>query len=152
MGCLNSNESFSHWFGNIHLSGPCNRSCYFCIGQHMQSLESLNSLDTWPMPNIEEFFSRCESRGVKEVNLTGSNTDPLLFKHLAKLAGMVKSRGMKFGIRTNGATNIDLLHFADKASVSIHSFDTDIYRAIMGSCHPPTVVSSTSHSLQGVKL
>lgn len=140
MGCLNSNESFSHWFGNIHLSGPCNRSCYFCIGQHMQSLESINILDTWPLPGLGEFFDRCTARGVREVNVTGTNTDPLIYRHAATLFAAIRERGFVVGVRTNAAANLELLRHVDKGSASIHSLDPAIYRAIMGSGHPPDVV------------
>jgi hypothetical protein len=60
MGCLNDdpNHPFPHFFGNIHLSGPCNRSCYFCIGQHMMALDQENSLKRIPT-NIGKFLREC---------------------------------------------------------------------------------------------
>lgn len=139
MGCLNSDESFSHWFGNIHLSGPCNRSCYFCIGQHMQSLESIDILDTWPLPGLDEFFAQCRERKVQEVNVTGTNTDPLLYAYVRTLLSRIRNEGFVVGVRTNAATGLGALDLVDKGSASIHSLDPAIYRAIMGSGHPPDV-------------
>lgn len=144
MGCLNSEGQFDHWFGNIHLSGPCNRSCYFCIGQHMQSLEKLNNLTAWPLKGINEFILQCQSKRVREVNLTGTNTDPLLFRHIIPLREYLKKHipDLIFGIRTNGAlamARTKEIDCFDKISFSIHSFDGDIYRAMMGSGNPPPI-------------
>ena len=90
MGCLNYNEGFPHWFGNIHLSGPCNRSCYFCIGQHMMALDPINNLSRWPLKGMREFLGHCLGHGIREINVTGSNTDPLLYEHTRKLKDLLK--------------------------------------------------------------
>lgn len=139
MGCLNSKGTFGHWFGNIHLSGPCNRSCFFCIGQHMQSLEQLDVLKTYPLPGYAAFVAECKAKGVRTVNLTGSNTDPLLYRHLPTLVGDLRRDGFEVGVRTNAATHRAALALFDKVSVSIHSFDLAIYPAIMGSGSPPNL-------------
>lgn len=144
MGCLNSEGQFKHWFGNIHLSGACNRSCYFCIGQHMMALDSLDTLNTWPLPGLSEFIGLCKQRGVAEVNLTGSNTDPLLYDHHHKLTSLLRAMlpGVKLGIRTNGIGRRSfpiIWRLYDKASISITSFDPKIYRATMGRGEPPNL-------------
>ena len=143
MGCLND-RSFEHWFGNIHLSGPCNRACYFCIGQHMMALDAMNNLKKWPLENIEAFVAQCKARGVKDVNLTGSNTDPLLYRwhHVLTTYLRRKLPGVKLGIRTNGVMTDKfekLAHLYDKGSVSITSFDPKVYAATMGHGAPPDV-------------
>jgi hypothetical protein len=145
MGCLNADQGFSHWFGNIHLSGPCNRSCYFCIGQHMMALDALNNLDRWPLDGIGAFIEHCERRGVTEINLTGTNTDPLLYHHIPELVAYLRERipGVALGLRTNGALALNrpaAFGAFDKASISMHSFDPLIYSKMMGSGHPPDVV------------
>ncbi len=142
MGCLNSNQSFSKWFGNIHLSGPCNRSCYFCVGQHMMALDSFNNLGEWPLKNIDCFVEECKKRSVSDINLTGSNTDPLLYKHIPQLRDYIslKIPDLKFGARTNGVMILerpDLWKLFDKASISIPSFDRCVYQEMMGSGSPP---------------
>jgi len=141
MGCLNSDKGFSHWFGNIHLSGPCNRSCYFCIGQHMMALDPLNNLDRWPLDNIDFFVDRCLAYGVREINLTGSNTDPLLYKHTPGLVDYLRERipGAILGLRTNGALTYeakDLWALYDKGSVSVTSLDCGLYKDTMGQGRP----------------
>lgn len=141
MGCLNSNQGFSHWFGNIHLSGGCNRSCYFCVGQHMMALDPLNNLDEWPLSNIGQFVEDCLGKGIAEVDVTGSNTDPLLYKHTDRLANYLRERipGLVLGLRTNGACTYGhekVWALYDKGSVSVTSLREDIHRATMGQGKP----------------
>lgn len=144
MGCLNSTGQFNHWFGNIHLSGPCNRACYFCIGQHMMALDPLNNLDKWPLDNLVSFITTCRERRVREINLTGSNTDPLLYRHHAELTTTLRNElpGARLGIRTNGVVAErmpEVWSLYDKASVSVTSLDPKIYRATMGIGKPPDI-------------
>lgn len=146
MGCLNSEGKFPHWFGNIHLSGPCNRSCYFCIGQHMMALDRFNNLDTWPLLNLDQFADECRGRQITEVNVTGTNTDPLLYKHTSELANHLRERipGLVLGIRTNGAAfntswGWERWSVYDKASITVCSLNPKIYRKMMGSGNPPSV-------------
>lgn len=144
MGCLNSDQGFDHWFGNIHLSGPCNRSCYFCIGQHMQDLDPLINLNTWPLDNLDEFIQECKDRGVNEINVTGSNTDPLLYKHTVKLRERLDEEfeDLKMGIRTNGVLAFEreeIIDCYDKGSFSITTFNPELYRETMGQGTPPDV-------------
>lgn len=140
MGCLNDNE-FKHWFGNIHLSGPCNRSCYFCIGQHMMSLDPLNVLATWPLEGIEKFVRECRRRKIKEVYLTGSNTEPLLYQHLGKLVRYLRQEipGVHLGIRSNGVLAPEKMYewlLFDEASITVCSTSTEINQQMMGGPPP----------------
>lgn len=139
MGCLNSTGQFAHWFGNIHLSGLCNRSCYFCIGQHMMALDPLDVMDTWPLPGIDRFVDECNRRGISEINVTGSNTDPLLYKRTWRLRAYLGETipGLVMKIRTNGAKPSADLRYYDGGSVTCCSMTPDIYRAMMGQGHPP---------------
>jgi hypothetical protein len=136
MGCLNDTVGFKHWFGNIHLSGPCNRKCYFCIGQHMMALDKFNVLDTWPLDGLDAFLKECNDLNVTEINLTGTNTDPLLYKHLGELRHYFKDYTL--GIRTNAVlSNLEGLKYFDKGSITICSLDKEIYKKMMGHGEPP---------------
>ena len=148
MGCLNSEQAQPDWhgFANIHFSGPCNRSCYFCIGQHMMALDPLNNLDQWPPKNLEAFVDECLARNISEVNLTGSNTDPLLYRHTRKLREYLSERipNLVFGVRTNGAaifSHQDDWDLFDKGSISYTSADPAIYKKTMGQGNPPNIKS-----------
>ena len=140
MGCLNSDGSFEHWFGNIHLSGPCNRSCYFCIGQYMPGQDMNNNL-AGELEGLNEFILVCKEKGVTEVNLTGTNTDPLMRSGLIGLCLYLRMNGFNnIGIRTNGARIAvleDVMPYIDKVSVSVTSFDSDLYKQTMGQGTPP---------------
>lgn len=145
MGCLNAGQGFSHWFGNIHLSGLCNRSCYFCVGQHMMGLDAYNNLDKWPLKNIDEFIEKCKALGIREINLTGTNTDPMLYKHLPALKAYLKEQipNLIFGVRTNGVAVLshpEEWKLFDKGSVTFPSFDPTIYEKMMGSPHVPDLL------------
>lgn len=144
MGCLNSEGLFKHWFANIHLSGPCNRACYFCIGQHMMALDSLNNLDTWPLPNIDKFVDQCLEHNVNEINVTGTNTDPLLYQHTDKLHTYLKERipNLVFGLRTNGVLALqrpEIMALYNKGSITVCSLRDSIYKLMMGQGSPPNV-------------
>lgn len=143
MGCLNAGQGFEHWFANIHLSGPCNRSCYFCIGQWMPGQDSQNNLDTVDLRGYDWFVRECRERGIEEVNITGSNTDPLMHSDLSSLCAKLRRSGFKrIGIRTNGVLLEKMRHVlwcVQKASISVTSLDPKLYRETMGSGEPPNV-------------
>lgn len=140
MGCLNYTKKFDHCFGNIHLSGPCNRSCYFCIGQYMPGQDMNNNL-TGELRGLDAFIAQCKLRGVTEVNITGTNTDPLMRDGLIGLCQYLRSEGFtNIGIRTNAVQHdklIAVIPYIDKFSVSITSFDPAVYKTTMGSGTPP---------------
>lgn len=107
----------------------------------MMALDPENNLDTWPLVGIDKFIDKCNERGVKDVFVTGTNTDPLLFKHTRKLAFEIKNRiiGSRLGIRTNAVALHDynqLLPYTN-GSVTICSFDPYIYKKMMGQGEPP---------------
>ncbi len=144
MGCLNSNKNFSHRFANIHLSGPCNRKCYFCIGQHMMALDSFNNLNKWPLKYIGAFLYLCLSENINLINLTGTNTDPMLYKRHEHLVGMIRKilPDSRIGIRTNGVEILNKLDdwlLYDHGSISFPSFNPEIYEKIMGGSPPDMV-------------
>jgi molybdenum cofactor biosynthesis enzyme MoaA len=159
MGCLDHPDTkFDHWSSNIHFSGPCNLDCYYCIGQFMPHLENYNSLNTAPedMAGLDRFIEEVTKRGISEVTLTGTNTDPLLYKHIPALAKYLRERipDLRLGIVTNGQTfpkNMSwlsapptygeqaLAHTFQRVVLSVPTFDPDLYRQIEGGGKPPGV-------------
>lgn len=140
MGCQNSIGQKQHKFGNIHFSGACNRSCYFCIGQWMMNLDQLNNLSEWPLKGIEGFVSSCNIKSITEVNLTGTNTDPCLYNFIPELKTYLKQNmDLKiFGIRTNGSVELDWKLF-DQISLSIHGVSPFVYKKMMGKGELPNI-------------
>lgn len=137
MGCLNSNKSFKHWFGNIHFSGRCNRNCYFCIGQFMQALEPYNNLNKENLDGFDLFIEKCKEHKITEIALTGSNTDPLLYKFIPQLKEKLQNKlDLKiFRITTNGVkvlNNLDIWNLFNFASITFCSFDKEVNKKMMG--------------------
>lgn len=155
MGCLNSKGQFAHYFGNFHYSGSCNRSCYFCIGQHMMNLDPLNNLHQWPLPGLSKFIDELETKGIKEVNVTGSNTDPLLATNLDRMKAFLAERipELIFGVRTNGIAILshpERWKLFDKASISLTSFNKRIYKKTMGQGQSPNLAKIKSLCNSGI--
>lgn len=137
MGCLNSTGSFKHWFANIHFSGKCNRNCYFCIGQFMQALEPFNNLNKENLDGFDDFIIKCKEYKITEVALTGSNTDPLLYRFIPSLKDKLgRSLDLQmFRITTNGVkvlNNLETWNLFDFASITFCSFDETINQKMMG--------------------
>ena len=154
MGCLNDEGKFSHWFGNIHLSGPCNRSCYFCIGQHMMALDQENNLKRIPT-NIGKFLRECMERKVVEICMTGTNTDPLLYTRTFELLDYIRYilPGMPLAIRTNGiAYDRNTFGSCDKASITVCSFNDEINQKMMGGKPPKLGMILENHPLMDIKV
>lgn len=110
----------------------------------MMALDAFNNLDTWPMLGIEGFVQECQQRNITEINLTGTNTEPLLFKHHDKFVTFLRESipDVKLGIRTNGALILkspETWKLYDKASITFPSFDNDIYQKQMGRGVPPNL-------------
>lgn len=105
----------------------------------MMALDSLNNLDKWPLDGLKEFIEKCLEKDVKDVNLTGTNTDPLLYRHIPVLVDLLHDQGFKVGIRTNGAviqSKLDEWRLFDHCSISFPSFQEDVYRKMMGGSPP----------------
>lgn len=110
----------------------------------MMALDSYDNLDTYPLNNFDEFIEKCKIQKVKEVNLTGSNTDPLLYKHQIKLIGDLRAElpGVRVGLRTNGALILkepSNWFLYDKASISVTTLNPELYVKTMGQGHPPNL-------------
>ncbi len=108
----------------------------------MQLLDALNNLDLFPLRNLDTFIERCIEKGIHEINVTGSNTDPLLYRHTHELKAYLQRfiPNLVLGIRTNGVLSKareDVLRLYDKGSVTICSFDKAIYAKMMGRGEPP---------------
>ncbi len=92
-------------FANINLLGKCNLDCFFCLGKDLEEeFLKYNSLDTPPsrLPNLAEFLALCKRQSVRNIYITGQNTDPLLYRHLDELIDYLQREGFMAGLRTNG--------------------------------------------------
>ena len=139
-------------FANINLMGKCNLKCFFCIGNELQriSLAVGNSIDRisqlsehfMKWKNFIPFLEKTEQEGIKKLYLTGMNTDPAIYKYLPELIDYLKAKGFRVGIRTNGyyqPKGMDkvLASLNDEVSYSIHSFNPEINKKVIGTSKMP---------------
>jgi molybdenum cofactor biosynthesis enzyme MoaA len=106
----------------------------------MMALDSLNNLNKLP-DNLSQFLEECIKRKVKEICVTGTNTDPLLYTKTFELLSEIRFQiVVPIAIRTNGILyNRAIFGDYDKASITVCSFDKEIYRKMMGSGEPPNI-------------
>lgn len=112
----------------------------------MMNLDHLNNLDTPPqeMLGFLEFIKTCHDKNIEEINMTGSNTDPSLYRHALLMKELCSSEGFKLGIRTNGVSSAFIANqtwkLYDRISISLPSLNTEIYRKMMGVGEPPNIM------------
>jgi len=100
----------------------------------MMALDAENNLHRWPLLGLEEFIAECKTRAVREICLTGTNTDPLLYAYKCELvARLSEDFDIPLAIRTNGiAYSKELFGIWDKASITVCSLDSAINERMMG--------------------
>ena len=102
-----------------------------------------NNLDQWPLNNLDLFISECIKNNVTEINLTGTNTDPMLYNYLPELISYLRNAmpipNLRIGLRTNGVIIDNRLNLFDKVSISVTSFDSFLYNLSMGNGSPPNI-------------
>jgi MoaA/NifB/PqqE/SkfB family radical SAM enzyme len=125
-------------FANILFAGPCNARCPFCIGRQIDSRLSVNNLREFPPRRLERFVELIVEHGVQQIVLTGTNTDPQLYRHEARLLDHLRARlpgGAQISLHTNGRLalqKIDVLNQYDRVCISIPTFDPATYLKMMG--------------------
>lgn len=127
-------------FANINLLGRCNVDCFFCLGKDIEKeLAGQDQRDVpfeeWP--NLDEFLARCHAESVRNVYITGQNTDSLMYAHLGQLIDHLQLRhGFDVGLRTNGYLALERMGQIDacrrRIGYSIHSLDPVTTKMIMG--------------------
>jgi molybdenum cofactor biosynthesis enzyme MoaA len=138
-------------FANINLLGKCNVDCFFCLGKDLpEYFDKHNHLKihfiNWK--NFSRFLQICKNDGIKNIYITGQNTDALLYKHLHSLIFNLQFSGFDVGIRTNGyqlEKNLDknpmlvsTVNLCKRSvGISIHTLDPDTNMKIMGTKHIP---------------
>ena len=122
-------------FGNILFSGPCNQKCPFCIGH--QLLKTPNNLRQEKLENLDSFISLIQESKTSKIILTGTSTDPQLYKYEEKLLDRLRSHlpGAHISLHTNGLLAIPKMktfRLYDSCTISINSFDPKTYSKLHG--------------------
>jgi molybdenum cofactor biosynthesis enzyme MoaA len=126
-------------FANINLLGTCNVDCYFCLGKDIDPIfKQFNHIAThfskWA--NFGTFLAKCQTAGIKNLYITGQNTDALVYKYLHELIAYLQDTwGFDVGIRTNGYLAHRYLETMSlcrrSVGLSIHSLNPDTNWTIM---------------------
>jgi molybdenum cofactor biosynthesis enzyme MoaA len=145
-------------FANILFSGRCNAGCPFCIGRQVDPRLNENNLHLFPPRNLEKFIQMIWQYPIKQVILTGTNTDPQLYQHEERLVRLLREQtppGTQLVLHTNGRLalrKIGIFNQYDRASVSLPSFDPAIYRRMMSVPNPPDLEEILQQSTIPVKI
>ena len=132
----------SYDFANILFSGQCNLRCPYCIGQSALLQEMPDNLQVFPLAGLEPFVTALQQHTVCQISLTGTNTDPQLYRYEARLIAYLRDRipGVKLALHTNGQLarkNMATFNLYDRATISIPSFRPETYQALTGSARMP---------------
>ena len=79
-------------FANILFAGPCNRACPFCIGKHVSPEANVGNLDTYPPRGLEAFVDVVNRERIGQIVMTGTTTDPQLYRHEGRLLALLRER------------------------------------------------------------
>ncbi|CAF0832645.1 unnamed protein product [Rotaria sordida] len=122
-------------FGNILFSGPCNQKCPFCIGH--QLVETPKNLRKETLANLDEFISLIKQSETSKIILTGTRTDPQLYKYEEKLINRLRHDlpNVHISLHTNGLLaipKIKTFRMYDSCTISINSFHPQTYYKLHG--------------------
>lgn len=145
-------------FANILFAGPCNRACPFCIGRRMPDHVNVDNLDVFPPRGLAAFIETVNRERVEQIVFTGTTTDPQLYRHEARLLGLLRERlhpRARFSVHTNGVLalrKLEVLNRYDRACLSFPSFVPATYARMMGSRHVPDLAGILRAATMPVKV
>lgn len=145
-------------FANLLFSGPCNAHCPYCIGRQVDSHLSQNNLDRYPPLNLEAFIAAVKRHNIRQVIFSGTNTDPQLYHHEARLLTALRQDlppGTQFSLHTNGRLalpKMNVLNLYDRVSISFPSFNPRTYYLMMGVSGMPHLQEIVRRATAPIKI
>jgi MoaA/NifB/PqqE/SkfB family radical SAM enzyme len=145
-------------FANVLFAGPCNRACPFCIGQRLPDRVNVDNLDVFPPRGIDGLVAVVNEQRVRDVVLTGTISDPQLYRHEARLLAWLRQRlhpSARISLHTNGVLalrKMDVFNRYDRACLSFPSFEPATYERLMGSRRVPDVAAIVRRAAIPVKV
>jgi len=134
--------SHTYDFANILFAGPCNLRCPYCIGKQVDPALNRDNLHEFPPRNLDAFVALLQAHRVRQIVLTGTTTDPQLYRHEARLVRRLREHlpQARLSLHTNGQLalqKIDVVNLYDRVSLSLPSFEPDTYEKMTGSRRVP---------------
>jgi len=145
-------------FANILFAGPCNARCPFCIGRQIDPRLSVNNLDEYPPRNLDRFIDLIIEHAIRQVVFTGTNTDPQLYRHEARLLDHLRQclrPDTQISLHTNGRLalkKINMINRYDRVCISFPTFDPATYFKMMGVCGVPDLAQIVDRTQIPVKV
>ncbi len=144
-------------FANILFSGPCNQRCPYCIGKLVDPALNQNNLNLFPLRGLDRFAALLRQHGIRQITLSGTNTDPQLYRHEARLIEWLRENlpGVRLSLHTNGQLalqKIDVFNLYDRATISFPSFDPETFFQMTGVRHIPDLAAIVRASRIPIKL
>ena len=142
---------------NILFAGPCNQRCPYCIGQQLDPALNRDNLDEFPLRNLGAFVALLRRHRVPQIVLTGTTTDPQLYRYEARLLRWLRARvpGAQISLHTNGQlalARIDVFNRYDRATVSFPSFDPHTFEKMTGTRRIPNLAAIVHQARIPVKV
>jgi len=114
-------------------------------------------LRKWPIDNLDRFITKMKETNTKRLIFTGTRTDPQLYKYEAKLLALLREQlpGIHVSLHTNGILSIrkmDLFNQYDTVTISLNSFDPQIYQKLHGTKQMPNLQEIMERATIPVKL
>lgn len=133
-------------FANILLAGPCNQRCPHCIGRRLPPAVNRSNLERFPLLGLEALVAQARRHGITRIILTGTNTDPQLYRYEARLIDWLRRhlRGVHISLHTNGQlalNKIDVLNMYDSVTLSFPAFDPALFGRLTGTRHMPDLAA-----------
>jgi len=145
-------------FANILFSGPCNQRCPYCVGHEVRTELRRNNLTAFPIPGIDRFIDLVNTYTIPNVILTGTDSDPLLYKYDRELVHLLRQRlhsNAQLSVHTNGVlalTKIQVLNMCDRVSISFPSFNQKTFYKMTGTRNMPDLAEIVRQSRVPVKV
>jgi MoaA/NifB/PqqE/SkfB family radical SAM enzyme len=145
-------------FANILFSGRCNARCPFCIGRQVDPRLNEDNLRIFPPRNLDRLIELIGQQEIRQVILTGTDTDPQLYWHEEELLRLLREQtppGTRLILHTNGRLalhKIGIFNQYDRVSISFPSFNPGTYRKMMGVPHPPELGEIMRRAATPVKI
>jgi hypothetical protein len=119
-----------------------------------------NNLDEFPLRNLETFAALIQQHRVTEIVLTGTTTDPQLYRHEARLLNWLREylspgQPVHFSLHTNGQLALRKMasfNLYDRVCLSFPSFNPETYQKLMGSARVPDLAEIIRQAETPVKV